>query len=182
MSTLVQGLRAQRLWADRRQANALDGGAHWYDTYECADGGWISVGALEPQFYRLLLEKCGLTGEGLEQAQFDVANWPKHKERFAALFRTRSRAEWRALLEGTDVCFAPVLNLAEAAEHPHNRARGAYLEIDGVTQPAPAPRFGATPAEVRTPPASIGEHSDELLRAAGYGDDAIAELAGAGVV
>ena len=88
MSTLVQGLRAQRLWADRRQANALDGGAHWYDTYECADGGWISVGALEPQFYRLLLEKCGLAGEGLEQAQFDVANWPRHKERFAALFRT----------------------------------------------------------------------------------------------
>jgi alpha-methylacyl-CoA racemase len=182
MGTLVQGLRAQRLWADRRQANALDGGAHWYDTYECADGGWISVGALEPQFYRLLLEKCGLAGEGLEQAQFDVARWPEHKQRFAALFRTKTRDEWCALLEGTDVCFAPVLNLAEAAEHPHNRARNAYLQIDGVMQPAPAPRFGATPAEVRTPPAGIGDHSTELLRAAGYGEAAIADLAKAGIV
>jgi len=111
-----------------------------------------------------------------------VANWPKHKERFAALFRTKSRAEWCALLEGTDVCFAPVLNLAEAAEHPHNRARGAYVEIGGVTQPAPAPRFGATPAEVRAPPAAVGQHSEDLLRAAGYGDDSIAALAGAGIV
>jgi len=182
MGMLVQGLRAQGLWADRRQSNALDGGAHWYDCYECADGGWISVGALEPQFYRLLVEKCGLTGQGLEQAQFDVAKWPNHKERFAALFRTRSRDEWCTLLEGTDVCFAPVLSLAEAPAHPHNRARNAYVDVDGISQPAPAPRFSATPAGVRAPPGGVGEHTAQLLGAAGYTADEIAALSAAGVV
>jgi len=182
MSMLVQGMRAQRLWADQRQSNALDGGAHWYDCYQCADGEWISVGALEPQFYQLLLQKCGLTGQGLEQAQLDVANWPQLKQRFAELFRSRTRSEWCELLEGTDVCFAPVLNFAEAQAHPHNRARQAYVELGGVTQPAPAPRFSATPAEVRSPPAAIGEHTSELLAAAGYTTDEIAALSGAGVV
>jgi alpha-methylacyl-CoA racemase len=182
MSMLVQGLRAQRLWRDQRQANALDGGAPWYDCYECADGQWISVGALEPQFYRLLLEKCGLRGEGLEAAQFDVASWPGHKERFAALFRTKSRAEWCHLLEGTDVCFAPVLSFAEAPEHPQNRARGAYVDVGGVAQPAPAPRFSATPAEVGSPPAGIGEHTVPLLESVGYTAEEIAALSAAGVV
>jgi len=182
MSTLVQGLRAQRLWVDRRQSNALDGGAHWYDCYECADGQWISVGALEPQFYRLLLEKCGLAGDGLEAAQFDVANWSKHKARFAALFRSKTRAEWCALLEGTDVCFAPVLDFAEAAQHSHNVARGAYFELGGVSHPAPAPRFGASPAEVRSPPAGVGEHTHELLADAGYVAEEVTGLAAAGIV
>jgi len=182
MSMLVQGLRAQRLWADRRQANALDGGAHWYDTYECEDGGWISVGALEPQFYRLLVEKCGLSGEGLEQAQFDVAGWPRHKERFAALFRTKSRAEWCELLEGTDVCFAPVLSLEEAPGHPHNAARDTYTEIAGQRQPAPAPRFSATPAEVRSPPVGMGADTSALLADAGFAEAEIEALRSAGVV
>ena len=168
MSTLVQGLRAQHLWADERKSNALDGGAHWYDCYQCADGEWISVGALEPQFYRLLLEKCGLAGEGLEQAQFDVARWPELKQKFAELFRRKTRAEWCDLLEGTDVCFAPVLNFAEAAVHPHNRARGAYVDIAGMSQPAPAPRFNGTPAQVRSPPAAVGADDGQLLLEAGY--------------
>jgi alpha-methylacyl-CoA racemase len=182
MGTLLHGLRSQRLWLDRRQSNALDGGAHWYDCYQCADGEWISVGALEPQFYQLLLQKCGITGEGLEQAQFDVANWPRHKRRFQELFRTKTRAEWCDLLEGTDACFAPVLSFAEAQAHPHNRARQAYIEVDGVVQPAPAPRFSATPAEVREPAAAIGAHGRALLEGAGYGAEEVAELAAAGVV
>jgi alpha-methylacyl-CoA racemase len=182
MGMLLHGLRAQRLWADRRQANALDGGAPWYDTYECADGQWISVGALEPQFYRLLVEKCGLAGEGLEQAQFDLANWPRHKERFAALFRTKSRAEWCALLEGTDVCFAPVLNFAEAPQHAHNRAREVWTEVGGIAQPAPAPRFSGTPAAVRAPSAAVGADTDALLGEAGYAQAEIAALRAAGVV
>jgi len=182
MSMLIQGLRAQRLWIDRRQSNALDGGAPWYDCYQCADGGWLSVGALEPQFYALLLEKCGLTGEGLEQAQFAAGDWPAHKERFAALFRTRTRAEWCALLEGTDVCFAPVLDFAEAQAHPHNRARQAYVELEGIAQPAPAPRFGATPAEVRSPPASMGAHTRELLAEIGCANTEIEALEQSGVV
>jgi alpha-methylacyl-CoA racemase len=182
MSTLVQGLRNQRLWADRRQSNALDGGAHWYDCYQCADGEWVSVGALEPQFYQLLLQKCGITGEGLEQAQFDVANWPRHKARFVELFRSKTRAEWCALLEGTDVCFAPVLNFPDAQAHPHNRARQAYIEVDGVTQPAPAPRFSATPAEVGRPAPAIGANSATLLEGLGYSTAEIAALTAAGVV
>jgi alpha-methylacyl-CoA racemase len=182
MSTLLQGLRAQRLWADRRQANALDGAAHWYDCYECADGKWISIGALEPQFYRLLLQKCGLEGEGLEEVQFDFPDWPRHKQRMTELFRSRTRAEWCELLEGTDVCFAPVLNFAEAAAHPHNRARGAYVELGGITQPAPAPRFGGTPAELRRPPPQIGADTQQVLEAAGYSEGEIVGLARAGVV
>ena len=182
MSMLVQGLRAQRLWIDRRQSNALDGGAPWYDCYQCADGHWISVGALEPQFYALLLEKCGLTGEGLEQAQFAVGDWARHKERFAALFRTRTRADWCALLEGTDACFAPVLDFAEAQAHPHNQARRAYVEVEGIVQPAPAPRFSATPAEVRSPPAGIGAHSRELLEELGCSAAEIETLERSGVV
>jgi alpha-methylacyl-CoA racemase len=182
MSTLVQGLRSQRLWADRRQSNALDGGAHWYDCYECADGEWISVGALEPQFYRLLLEKCGLTGQGLEAVQFDVAHWPQYKAKFAELFRTRSRADWCALLEGTDVCFAPVLNFAEAQQHPHNVARRAYVEVEGVAQPAPAPRFSATPAQVQSPPVAVGQDTATLLASAGYTAAQIEALSASGVV
>ena len=182
MSALLQGMRAQHLWQDRRQSNVLDGGAHWYDCYQCADGEWISVGALEPQFYRLLIEKCGLAGQGLESAQFDQARWPELKERMAALFRTKSRAEWCALLEGTDVCFAPVLSFAEAPAHPHNRARGAYVEHEGVMQPAPAPRFARTPAEIAGPAAGVGQHTRELLAEAGYADADCDVLRAAGIV
>ena len=181
MATLIQGLRVQGLWTDRRQANALDGGAHWYDCYQCADGEWISVGALEPQFYALLVAKLGPEAAGLERAQFDVANWPAHKARLVDLFRTRTRAEWCLLLEGTDVCFAPVLTLAEAAAHPHNRARGAWVERDGLAQPAPAPRFSATPGAIGGPPTVAGAHTREILEAAGYAAEDIDALTAAGV-
>jgi alpha-methylacyl-CoA racemase len=123
-----------------------------------------------------------LTGQGLETAQFDVRRWPELKDKFAALFRTRTRAEWCALLEGTDVCFAPVLNLGEAMEHPHNRARQTYVEIDGVRQPAPAPRFSATPAEIGGPPAAVGADTQRVLESLGFSGVEAAELARAGVV
>ena len=181
MATLIQGLRVQGLWTDRRQANALDGGAHWYDCYQCADGEWISVGALEPQFYALLVAKLGPEAAGLERAQFDIANWPAHKARLVDLFRTRTRAEGCSLLEGTDVCFAPVLTLAEAAAHPHNRARGAWVERDGLAQPAPAPRFSATPGAIGGPPTVPGAHTREILEAAGYAAEDIDALTAAGV-
>ena len=181
MSTLIQGLRVQGLWADRRQANLLDGGAHWYDCYQCSDGEWISVGALEPQFYAQLVAKLGPGAAGLERAQFDIANWPAHKERLTELFRTRTRAEWCALLEGTDVCFAPVLTLAEAAEHPHNRARGAWVEHSGLAQPAPAPRFSATPGEIGGAPTTPGANTRAILEAAGYSAAEIDELLERGV-
>ena len=181
MSTLIQGLRVQGLWADKRQANALDGGAHWYDCYQCSDGEWISVGALEPQFYAQLVAKLGPGAAGLERAQFDIANWPAHKERLVELFRTRTRAEWCALLEGTDVCFAPVLTLAEAAEHPHNRARGAWVEHSGLAQPAPAPRFSATPGEIGGAPTTPGANTRAILEAAGYSAAEIDALVERGV-
>jgi len=176
MSMLIQGLRTQQLWVDRRQSNALDGAAHWYDCYQCSDGEWISVGALEPQFYQLLVQKCGIAGQGFEQAQFDVANWPALKEKFAALFRQRTRAEWSGLLEGTDVCFAPVLSLAEAPQHPHNVHRGTFIERHGVVQPAPAPRFSGTPVSVQRPPAHAGQHTDEVLAELGLAAEEIAAL------
>jgi alpha-methylacyl-CoA racemase len=182
MATLLHSVRLQGRWSDRRQSNFLDGAAPWYDSYQCSDGEWVTVGALEPQFYQLLLEMCGLTGQGLETAQFDVQRWPEGKEKFTALFRTRTRAEWCELLEGTDVCFAPVLNLGEAMEHPHNRARQAYVEFGGVRQPAPAPRFSATPAEIGGPPAAVGADTQNVLESLGFSNSEADELARTGVV
>ena len=182
MATLLHSVRLEGRWSDRRQSNFLDGAAHWYDSYQCSDGKWVTVGALEPQFYQLLLEKLGLSGQGLEAAQFDVRRWPELKVKFAALFRTRTRAEWCELLEGTDVCFAPVLDLGEAMEHPHNHARQTYVDVDGVRQPAPAPRFSATPAEIGGPPAAVGADTQRVLESLGFSGVDAAELARAGVV
>lgn len=134
------------MWQDVRGVNALDGGAHFYDTYETSDGKWIALGSVEPQFYAIFLDKLGLTGEPDFARQSDHALWPQLKERLEAEFLTRTRDEWCALMEDTDICFAPVLSLAEAPLHPHNVARSTFVEVDGVIQPAPAPRFAATPA------------------------------------
>lgn len=125
--------------------NLLDGGAPFYDTYACADGKWIAIGSIEPQFYALLRDKLGIADDPAFEAQFDKAAWPARKERFAAIFATKSRAEWCALMEMTDACFAPVLSMAEAPEHPHNQARATFVTVGGAVQPAPAPRFSATP-------------------------------------
>lgn len=134
------------MWTDQRGVNLLDGGAHFYDTYETADGKWISIGSIEPQFYALLMEATGLTDDPAFAAQMDPRLWPDLKQRLVTLFRTKTRDEWCAIMDGTDICFAPVLSLAEAPAHPHNAARGTFVEQGGMTMPAPAPRFMGTPA------------------------------------
>jgi alpha-methylacyl-CoA racemase len=155
--------------------NLLDTGAHFYEVYETSDGKYVSLGSIEPQFYAELLERLGLESEPLPD-QLDRAQWPALKGRLEALFRTRTREEWCALLEGTDVCFAPVLSMPEAAAHPHARARRAFVEVDGKQQPAPAPRFSRTPLAAPTPPAGIGEHTDRALRDWGFPAELLAEL------
>jgi alpha-methylacyl-CoA racemase len=182
MTSLLYGLMNNGYWQNRRQSNALDGAAFWYDCYQCADGGWVSVGALEPQFYSLLIDLCGLGDEGLQDAQYDVARWPELKRLFENLFRTKTRDQWCQLLEGTDVCFAPVLNMPEAAAHAHNQARQTFVQVDGVTQPAPAPRFSATPARPPGPAPEPGTQSSELLEAAGFSAADIARLRAAGAI
>ena len=142
------GISAGGGWQDRRAANMLDGGAHFYRTYRCADGKHLSVGAIEPQFYALLRKIAGMADAAFD-AQRDQAAWPDLQDKAAAIFATKTRDEWTRLLEGTDACVAPVLSLAEAPEHPHLRARGSFVEVDGVRQPAPAPRFSRTPSAIQ---------------------------------
>jgi alpha-methylacyl-CoA racemase len=183
LATQIHSLRRFGMWQDPRGVNLLDGGAPFYDTYECADGRYVAVGALEPQFYAELVRLTGFPLDGDEAPdRDDPANWPALRESWARLFRTRTRDEWTALLAGSDACVAPVLDWAEAPEHPHLAARGTYVEHDGVGQPAPAPRFSATPTSVRRPPPQAGEHTDELLAEAGFDADRIATLRAAGTV
>ncbi|MGH9234159.1 MAG: CaiB/BaiF CoA transferase family protein [Acidimicrobiales bacterium] len=181
LMTMTHSFRAMGIWNDERGTNMLDTGAHYYDVYETADGKYVSIGSIEPQFYAELLRLTGLEGEELPWQQ-DRSHWPELKERFAAIFRTKSRAEWCELMEGTDVCFAPVLAIPEAVEHPHNVARGTFVEVAGITQPGPAPRFSRTPGEIRRPPPHAGQHTDEVLRDAGLDADAVAKLRAEGAV
>jgi len=182
LNTLLLSFHQLGSWSNQRSENMLDGGSPWYDTYECADGNYVTIGSLEPQFYELLLDKCGLSHDPDFAVQFGKADWLKAKETMAALFITRTRAQWCDLMEGTDVCFAPVLNFEEAAAHPHNRERGTYLETDGVLQPAPAPRFSVTPQTVDSTPPIQGADTDEILGELGYTDDQINSLSTDGVV
>ena len=163
LATVFYGLQAAGLWEERRGSNILDSGAPFYDVYECSDGKWISVGPLETRFFSELLQKLELD-PALLDSQHDRAAWPRMKVQIAQRFRMRSRAEWSALLEGTDVCFAPVLSFAEAPEHPHLRARGTFVEVDGVVQPAPAPRFSRTiPPVPRAPSVAPDTDTATLL-------------------
>ena len=141
LMAMMWGFRANGLWTDERGTNMLDTGAPFYDTYETAEGGYVAVGSIEPQFYALLLEKLELTDDPLFDSQFDRAQWPAQKARLTTIFKSGTRDEWCTLMDGTDVCFAPVLSMAEALQHPHNVARGTFIDRDGVMQPAPAPRF-----------------------------------------
>jgi alpha-methylacyl-CoA racemase len=174
------GMHAAGLWSDRRGDNLLDGGAPFYGVFETLDGKHVAIGSLEPQFYRLLLEKTGLAGEALPD-QHDRAGWPTLHARLAAIFRTRTREEWCAVMECTDICFAPVLSMTEAPHHAHAHARGAFVDIEGVPQPAPAPRFSRTPPEARVAPGR-GEHTDEVLAEAGFSGAEVAQLRDAAVV
>lgn len=162
-TSIVCELKAAGMWENARQTNMIDGGSHFYDTYECSDGKWISIGSLEPQFYALLLEKLGITDPKFLR-QRDQTAWPTLKRQLTDTFRTRSSEHWCALMEGTDVCFAPVLTLEEAARHPHNRARSTFFERDGVLQPSPAPRFSRTPTDRPSPAPYIGENDDEFKK------------------
>ena len=164
MLAIFFSLKARAQWEDRRGANLLDGGAPFYRTYECADGGYIALGALEPQFYATL---CGLAG--LDDPAFrergDKRNWPRLTAEMESVFRRKSRDEWCAILEGSDACFAPVLTMSEAPGHPHLAARQTFAEIDGVLQPAPAPRFSRTPSAVQAPPAAAPASLQDLIAA-----------------
>jgi len=154
-------------WREERGTNLLDSGAHFYDTYETLDGKYIALGAIEPQFYAELIRLIGLSEEALPQ-QMDREKWPQLRERFAQCFKQKTRAQWCAILEGSDACFAPVLSMGEATQHPHNRARKTFVEICGHLQPAPAPRFDRTPGAIAGPPPHGGQHTDEVLRAWGF--------------
>lgn len=181
LGAMMYGFRAYGSWSDRREANMLDGGAPFYDTYACADGKFISIGSIEPQFYALLLELTGVSDPAFKD-QMGREGWPGLKEKFAALFLTRTREAWCGLLEGTDVCFAPVLDMGEAPLHPHNVARATFVDVDGVTQPAPAPRFSRTAPELGMPPAAPGQHSAAILADWGWSAEAIEGLSGRQVI
>ncbi|MGE3690620.1 MAG: CaiB/BaiF CoA transferase family protein [Novosphingobium sp.] len=146
ISAQTYALLAAGMWQDEREVNVLDGGAPYYDTYETADGKYVAIGSIEPQFHAMLLHTLGLTGDPDFATQDDRARWPRAKAKLEAAFKTRTRDEWCAVMENTDICFAPVLSLTEAPRHPHNVARGSFVEVDGVVQPAPSPRFSHTPA------------------------------------
>ena len=181
LTTMFHAFRAMGIWNDERGTNMLDTGAHYYDVYETADGRYVSIGSIEPQFYAELLRLTGLEGEDLPWQQ-DRSAWPDLKERLAAIFKAKTRDEWCDLMEGTDVCFAPVLSLAEAPQHPHNVHRGTFTEVAGVVQPAPAPRFSATPPAVSRPPSHAGQHTDEVLTDWGLPADQVAKLRESGAI
>lgn len=175
LMSMFFGFMASGMWEDDRYRNMLDGGAHFYDTYECSDGKFISIGSIEPQFYALLREKAGLDDAAYD-AQMDKSKWPELKDKIAAVFKTKSRDEWCGIMEGTDICFAPVLSIGEAKDHPHNKARETIVEIDGVVQPNVAPRFFGTPSEIQGPPPSAGGDTDAVLGEFGFSADEIAGL------
>ena len=181
LMTMVYGMFAAGAWEDARGRNAVDGGSHFYTVYETKDGKHVSIGSIEDKFYAELLERTGTDPASLPD-QFDREEWANVSERFAAVFKTKTRDEWCGIMEGSDVCFAPVLSLAEAPAHPHNRARGTFVEVDGVTQPAPAPRFSRTVPNIQRPPARRGEHTGEALADWGFSAGEIAALHAQGTV
>jgi alpha-methylacyl-CoA racemase len=163
LMAMFYGMKASGGWRDERGSNLLDGGAHFYGSYETSDGKWVALGSIEPQFYALLLDKTGLKSDPAFAAQMSRKDWPMLHDKLAAVMKTKTRDEWCAIMEGSDVCFAPILTLAEAPTHAHNKARETFVEIDGVIHPNVAPRFSRTPSAVQGPAPKLGAHNDEVL-------------------
>ncbi len=181
LATMIHGFIASGIWNDERGTNMLDTGAPFYDVFECADGEYISIGSIEPQFYAELMRITELGDAGLA-AQHDRGNWTDNKSRIAAAIKEKTRAEWVELMEGSDVCFAPVLSPQEAYVHPHNVERETFVEVAGVMQPAPAPRFSRTPGAISSPPPHAGQHTEEILSGWGFSSDDIQALQSSGAV
>ena len=167
LMAMFNSMHAMNMWTPRRGVNLLDTGAHFYETYETSDGKYVSIGSIEPEFYALLLEKAQLD-PAIFGNQYDAGNWPALKDKLAQIFKTRTRDDWCELMEGTDVCFAPVLDFLEAQQHPHNVARETYIDVDGMTQPAPGPRFSRTASEVQFGARAAGENTEDVLSAWGF--------------
>ena len=181
LMTMIYTMQSSGFWKDSMGSNMLDGGAHFYDTYECSDGKFISLGSIEPQFYKLLCDLAGFDGN-LSSDQMSRDSWPEKKKAVKDIILTKTREEWCQIMEGTDVCFAPVLNMKEAPNHPHNVARHTFIELEGVTQPAPAPRFSRTQPEVQSSPSLVGEHTDEILQSLNLSAEEIEDLKSSGSV
>ena len=178
----IFGLMGQGVWNQNRGSNLLDGGAHFYGTYETKDGRFVSIGSIEPQFYSLLLEKTGLDQDPDLAKQMSRDDWPKLREKLAAVLATKTRDEWDEIMLGTDICYAPILNFDEAVAHPHNQARNTFVASADIVQAAPAPRFSRTEPELPEPPVAPGEHSQGVLASIGLDAAAIAELKSSGAV
>ncbi len=174
--TMIVGFQRGGIWSSQRGANIVDGGAPYYAVYETSDGRFVSIGAMEEKFYELLLLKLGLKDDADMRPHTDRSKWDYQREQFRACFLTRSRDQWCELLEGTDTCFAPVLTIDEASSHPHLKARQTYIDLHGVNQPAPNPRFSHTPSVSTAPPASLGQHSREILTDWGISAEMVEEL------
>ncbi len=179
LMSMVYGVFAAGYWRDERASNRLDSGAPWYQVYETRDAKWVAVGSTEHSFYLNTMEVLGLRAQDFPE-QHDRAGWPQVKAAMAAAFKERTRDEWVQAFEGTDTCFSPVLSLAEAPGDPHQRARGNFVEVAGVTQPAPAPRFSRSQGQVQGPPPEVGQHTDEVLGEWGFSADEVALMRRAG--
>lgn len=181
LMAMFYGMKAAGVWSGKRRDNLLDGGAHFYDTYQCSDGEWIALGSIEPQFYAQLLEKTGINDPTFK-GQMDRSQWPSLHEKLATVIKSKTRDEWCEIMQGTDVCFGPVLSLEEAPRHAHNVARQTFVEVEGVVQPAPAPRFSATPGAIAGPPPAIGAHTRTALEGWGFSATDIDVLQSAGAL
>ena len=180
LMAMFHGMWSEGIWREARGTNMLDTGAPWYDVYETKDGRWVSIGSIEKRFYADLLQRLGLADEALP-LQHDRAGWPVLRSRFTEIFRSRTRDEWERVFEGSDACFAPLLSISEVTQHPHNAVRSTFVTRDGVQQPAPAPRFSRTSAELGTPSKPAGADTADVLALAGYSAAEIAKLTRDGV-